>query len=174
MVEYRTDRPAETEYAPFYAGYIAETPGGDILAILRGQVDEFRATLDAVPAGGGESRYAPGKWSIKEVAGHIIDAERLFGYRAFRFARNDSTPLSGFDEDYYVDHGWFDACPLERLEEEFRLVRLSHLAMFASFPPEAWTRGGIANGNHVSVRALAYIMAGHAAHHLEVLRTRYL
>ena len=174
MAESRTERPGETEYAPFYAGYIAQVPEGDILSVLSRQTDEFLALLDAVPSGEGGRRYAPGKWSIKEVAGHIIDAERLFGYRAFRFARNDSTPLAGFDEDHYVAHGWFDAYPLERLGEEFQWLRRSHLAMFASFPPEAWMRGGIASGSHVTVRALAYMMAGHAGHHLGILRERYL
>ncbi len=169
-----SDRPAATEYAPFYAGYVAQAPDGDILAMLGEQAEEFCRLAASVPGGEEGRRYAPGKWSIIELLGHLIDGERVFGYRAFRFSRNDSTPLEGFDEDAYVANGWFGCCTAERLGEEFLALRRSHILMFSSLPPEAWQRCGVANGNQVSVRALAYIMLGHVAHHLAVLRERYL
>jgi hypothetical protein len=118
------------------------------------------------------TRHAPYTWSIKEVVGHLTDAERIFGYRALRIARHDPTLLSGFDENDYVRNATFDACPLSELATEFELVRRSHLCFFRHLKSEAWLRSGVANGNTVSVRALAYIIAGHERHHVAILRKR--
>jgi hypothetical protein len=122
----------------------------------------------------GNSRYEPGKWSIKELVGHINDAERIFGYRALRIARGDQTPLPGFEQDDFIAGANFDACTLADLTTEFELIRRSNLAMFKQLGDEAWVRRGTASDNTISVRALAYIIAGHEVHHLNILRSRYL
>ena len=119
-------------------------------------------------------RYAPGKWSLREVLGHIIDAERIFAYRALRFARNDPTELPGFEQDDLIPAAHFDQRPWADLLAEFELVRRSNLLLFAGFDREAWLRQGVASRNRISVRALAYVIAGHELHHLRVIRTKYL
>ncbi len=167
-------RPLATEYAPFYARYIDLVPEGDVLDILSRQRDDALALLAKIPGDAGDVRYAPGKWSIKEVLGHIIDSERIFAYRALRFARADTTPLAGFEQDDYVRAGNFKARSLADLTEEFGFVRQATLVMLRHFGPETWDRRGTANNAAVTVRALAYIMAGHAGHHIGILRERYL
>jgi uncharacterized damage-inducible protein DinB len=166
-------RPAPTEYAPFYARYIDLVPQGDLFAILAQQREDALAMLAKIPEAKGNVRYTPGKWSIKEVVGHIIDSERIFAYRALRFGRNDATPLPGFEQDDYVRSGNFDACSLHELAEEFGLVRQATLTMLRHFGSDAWDRRGTANKTEVSVRALAYIIAGHERHHMDILRTKY-
>jgi hypothetical protein len=170
----RVARPAEDEYSEWYAGYVARVPdGADVLALLGEQRDTTSAMLAAVPAERGKFRYAPGKWSIREVVGHLSDVERVMGYRALRIARGDATPLAGFDEDAYVPQARSDDLGLPELAAEWVAARQATIAMFGNFPAEAWTRLGSANGQGVSVRALAYIIAGHERHHVETLRTRY-
>ena len=170
----RVDRPLADEYAEFYAGYVALVPdGADLLALLGEQRDTTAAMLAAVPGERSEFRYAPGKWSVKEVVGHLSDVERIMAYRALRIARGDVTPLAGFDENAYVPPARSDDLGLHDLVAEWVAARQASIAMFGNFPAEAWTRRGSASGKEVSVRALAYIIAGHERHHVETLRARY-
>lgn len=165
--------PAPDEYAPFYAGYIASVAGADVRAVLERQIPALAAACAALPEDGALHRYAAGKWSIKEVIGHLADSERIFSYRALRTARGDATPLPGFDENAYVAAAGFDVRPLGELLEELRRVRASTLALLDGVDPRDWERRGTANGAEVSLRALAHIIAGHTAHHLRVLGERY-
>ena len=167
-------RPDVSEYTPNYTTYISEVPEGDIVDVLRQQGEEIRGMLGSLPESMGGHRYAPGKWSIREMVGHLSDAEWSFGHRAFRFSRGDGSPLPGFDENTYVAASNSDVRTLADLAEEFGHLRAATLALFTHLSPEAWNRRGIANGKEVSVRALAFVLAGHAAHHLKVLRERYL
>jgi hypothetical protein len=164
-------RPGETEYAPFFAGYMALVPEEDVLAVLEGQVGE----LLSLPVRSEKEtyRYAPGKWSVREVVGHMADAERVFGYRAFCISRGEKASLPGFDEDAYVARSSFDTRPLRSLVEELCAARRANLPLLRAAGEEAWRQTGTANGKEVSVRALAFIMAGHVRHHLKVLRERY-
>jgi hypothetical protein len=167
-------RPAPSEYAPFYASYVAGVPDGDVVSELRDSGREIVGALAAIPESRGGFRYAADKWTVREVVGHMIDAERIFSYRALRLARGDATPLPGFEENDYARTAGSDARTLADLSEELRAVRESTVRLFDSFADEAWERRGVVNGREVSVRALAYITAGHARHHLRVLRERYL
>jgi hypothetical protein len=167
-------RPGADEYAPFYAGYVAEVPEGDVLDFLRHQTDEVLASLRPLPAARWRHRYAPGKWSIAEVLGHLTDAERVFAYRALRIARGDQTPLPGFDENAYVPAGGFDARAPAGLLTEYVTVREATVALFQGLPAGAGERRGVASGAGVSARALLYMIAGHERHHLRVLQERYL
>ena len=166
-------RPDADEFAPFYASYVALVPDGDVLDAMRQSGRAIGAALAPVPESRGGFRYAAGKWTIREVVGHLIDAERIFAYRALRLARADATPLPGFEENDYVRTAGSDARTVADLTDEFRIVREGTVRMYDSFPAAAWPRCGVVNGREVSVRALAYITTGHALHHLDVLRTRY-
>ena len=166
-------RPLENEYAPAFQNYVSQAPEEDILPAMRSQVDELDVLLDRVSPEHETFRYAEGKWSIREIVGHLIDGERVFGYRALCIARGETQNLPGFDQDEYMLTAPFDGVELEDLLSEFRLVRLSNIAMMRTFDEAAWTRIGTANGNPVSVRALAYVMVGHTRHHMGVLRERY-
>jgi hypothetical protein len=165
-------RPAETDYSPQHRGYVALVPEDDVLGVLEAQRAEFAALLRGVPEEKGGVRHAPYTWSVKEVVGHVTDAERVFGYRALRFARGDATPLPGFDENDYARAAESDRRPLAGLVAEFEALRRSHQLFFGNLPDAAWERAGEANGHRVSVRGLAYIMAGHARHHTVILRRR--
>jgi hypothetical protein len=167
-------RPAPGEYDEYYGKYIARVPTGDISVILRDQLEDTRAVLRSVPPGGGDRGYGPGKWTIKEVVGHLCDTERVMSYRALRIARSDRTELAGFDENTYVPAGSFGERDLGGLVEELATVRAATIALFRGLPHEAWPRRGSANGAEVSVRALAAIIAGHELHHRNLLETRYL
>jgi hypothetical protein len=166
-------RPEAGEFDPYYARYIDRVPEGDIGSLLEGQIRATAAVLRAVPAERATYRYAEGKWSIAEVVGHMTDLERIFGYRALRIARADSTPIEGFDENAYVPRGEFDRRTLPELVDDFEAARRSTLGLIRGFPPAAWTRIGTANGKPISVRALIYIIAGHERDHLGTLRARY-
>lgn len=166
-------RPQADEAAPFYHGYIARVTDDDIGAQLQQQMYELEQLFENVTDSAALARYAEGKWSIKEVVGHLIDTERIFGYRLLRVARGDATPLAGFDENVYVPEGRFDERPLPALLAELRAVRASTIALVEGVPEESWARRGSANGSPISARALAYIIVGHAAHHLGTLRERY-
>jgi hypothetical protein len=166
-------RPEATEYALFYAGYIARVPEGSILEVLERQPAEVRRALAAVPGERETYRYAPDKWSIREVLGHIGDAERIFGYRALRIGRGDETPLPGFDEKPFVAASGADARPLADLLDEFATVRAVNLIVLRHLPEAAWGNWGTANDKPVTTRAVAYTMAGHVLHHMAVLRERY-
>jgi hypothetical protein len=167
------NKPGDNEYAPFYAGYISRVPEHDVLAVLEHQVGNLRKVASAVPVDHERYRYASGKWTIREVFSHLIDAERVFGYRAFCIARGERASLPAFDENDYVKESGANDQPLPRLVEEFAAVRAANLAALKRVSPEAWTRIGTANNHPISVRALAFIMAGHVRHHDHILRTRY-
>ena len=167
-------RPAPTEHIAYYGKYIDLVPENDAIAALESQLEDGLALLRAIPEAKGDHRYAPDKWTIKEVVGHIIDGERVFAYRALRFARKDTTPLPGFDQDEYVPAGEFGRRTLKDLVDEWELLRRANVAMFRGFEPEAWTRAGTANDSPMSVRALAYVIAGHGRHHSAILESRYL
>jgi hypothetical protein len=169
---HRPGPPDKAEYAPFYANYVALASENDVMEALGTQLEDVLALLRDLPETVANTRHAPYTWSVKQVVGHITDAERDFGHRAFRFARNDPTALPGFDENAYVASAPFDACRFPDLLTEFELVRRANLSMLRQMPQEAWLRRGVASGNPVSVRALAYILVGHARHHLNILRKR--
>jgi uncharacterized damage-inducible protein DinB len=170
----RETRPAEGEFLPYYERYISLVQTGDVLSTLDTQMTETQSLLRALPASSSTYRYAPGKWSINEVIGHLIDSERIFAARALRFARNDPTPLPGFEQDDYVRNSKFDAYPGVELASELESVRRSTVFLFKHLEEPAWMRRGVANNAEVSVRALAYIIAVHELHHREILRNRYL
>ena len=165
-------RPSPAEYAPYYGQYVELAPEDDVLAALQTQLDDLLALLRPVPEDQGNVRHPPYTWSVKEVVGHMTDTERVFGYRALRFARGDATPLPGFDENAYARAADSDRRPLADLVSEFDALRRSHLGLFGGLPEAAWLRSGEANGNAVTVRALAYIIVGHARHHTTILRRR--
>lgn len=167
------EKPGESEYASFYAGYIARVPAESVLEILDRQSGQLRELASTASPEQQEFRYAPGKWSVREVVGHLIDGERVFGYRAFRISRGDQTPLPGFDENEYVAASNYHHRDLASLAEEFALVRAGNLAVFKGLSEEDWRRIGTANGYPISVRALAFIMAGHVEHHVALLGERY-
>lgn len=167
------EKPGESEYAPFYAGYIAGIPAESVLEILDRQSTQLRDLASSASPEQQAFRYAPGKWSVREVVGHLIDCERVFGYRAFRVGRGDQTPLPGFDENEYVAVSGYHRRDIASLAEEFALVRAANLAVFRNLSEDHWRRIGTANGYPASVRALAFIMAGHVEHHVGILRERY-
>jgi len=167
------ERPTETEYATFYRGYVALVPETDIVGVLETQAAEIRRLLATVSPEKESYRYAEGKWSIRQVLGHLVDAERVFGYRAFCFSRGEPAPLPSFDENHYVDAARSDGVPLRELVEELALVRQSNLCALRRLDAREWAQVGTASGKPVSVRALAWIMAGHPRHHLQILRDRY-
>jgi hypothetical protein len=166
-------RPGPDEAVEYYHGYIGQVPEGDILAILERSGREILAQLRATGEEHSTFRYAPGKWSMREVVSHINDAERLFTFRAFWFARGFDTPLPSFDQNVAVAEANADNVPWERHVAEFESVRAATLSLFGNLPAEAWTQRGIASDSPFSVRALAYIAAGHGIHHAGVLRERY-
>lgn len=157
----------------FYKSYVDRVAHVPVLEALRFSDEALTAALKPIPEERGTFRYATGKWSIKEVLCHLQDAERIFAYRALRFARNDSTELPGFDEVRYVPESNAHARSLRQLTKELQRLRITTLDLFASFTPDMLSRTGIANHNRVSVLNLGYIIAGHALHHLSVLKDRY-
>ncbi len=170
----RATRPVETEYPSFYGNYVRKVGDGDIVRSMREQVRETTGFLRGIPESRAGHRYEPGKWSIREVVGHVCDSERVFSYRAVRIARGDTTPLPGFDEKDFVARSSLDKRSLDSLVDELEAIRGSTVALFDSLFPEEWSRRGTASGREITVRALAWVIAGHERHHMEVLRTRYL
>jgi hypothetical protein len=167
------ERPAPGEYAQFYAGYVALVPETDALAVLAAQPAELQAVAGGVSPDREQQRYAPGKWSVREVFGHLTDGERVFGYRAFCISRGDQASLPGFDEQSYIAGSSYDQVPLRELASDFAALRQSNLQVLRRLTAADWARTGTANGTPVTVRALAFVMAGHVRHHLGVLRARY-
>lgn len=167
-------RPEQDEYAPYYAGYVARVPEENVLGVLRSELDATQELLRGMTPEAAASRYAPGKWSIKEVISHVTDTERIFAYRLLRFGRGDDTPLPGFEQDSYVLNSRADERDIEDLAAEFALVRRSTLSLITALDEKTWRRNGIASGAKTSVRALAYIIAGHERHHIAVLKDKYL
>jgi hypothetical protein len=166
-------RPLESEYAPYYQSYIARITEEEILPVLRSQLDALDVLLNRVTPERETYAYAEGKWSIRELVGHLIDGERVFGYRAFCIARGERRNLPGFDENEYMLRAPYSEIDLEDLLSELRLARLSNIAMLRTLDEQAWIRVGSANDSPVSVRAIAFIMAGHVRHHMGVLKDRY-
>lgn len=167
-------RPEPSEFAPAFAAYVGKVPELDPLPVLESQPGELRARLAVVTPDRETYRYAPGKWSLRELVGHLIDSERVMAFRALAFARGEQAPLPGFDEDEYARHAGSDSRPLADLMDELDAVRRGNVLLFRSLPEEAWSRVGIANDTAITVRALAFVIAGHLRHHLEVLESRYL
>lgn len=174
MREVVAGRPEAGEYDGYYASYIDRVKGEDVVSVLEAQVEELASLLAGIEPSTAARACAPGKWTFAEVIGHLVDSERIFGTRAVRIARGDATPQPGFDQDAYVADARFGERPLEDLADELLALRRANLAMFRNLDPVRWRRTGTANGVPVSVRALAWILAGHAAHHVAVLRERYL
>jgi len=168
------DRPSAAEFAPYYATYIGAVPDGDLLTMLRDQLAETESLLREIGETRGNHRYAPDKWSVKEVVGHVADAERIFAYRALRFARGDKTALPGFEQNDYVAGANSDARHLAEIAAELRSVRAASITLFSGFSDEAMVRMGQASNVAVSVRALGWIIAGHELHRQRILKERYL
>ncbi len=166
--------PGSNEYREFYAGYVARVPPGDIVERLRTQLDGTVELVTGLPPAGADYAYAPGKWSVKQVVGHLADAERIMSMRALCFARGEAAPLPPFDEDPYVAAAGFEHRTLESLVHELRTVRAASITLFDGLPLEAWPRWGTASGHPITVRALAWIIAGHELHHRAILEERYL
>ena len=166
-------RPGSDEYAEFYGGYVAAVKE-PLLESLETEADRWRALLAGVPPGGEGYRYAPGKWSVREVVGHVIDAERTFTVRAMAFARGDRSHFPSFDENAYAASSGADRRPLADLAEELVAVRRATVLLLRSFDEAAWDRRGVASGCEFTVRSLAWIIAGHSRHHRRVLAERYL
>ncbi len=167
-------RPSPDEYAPYYGRYIDLLPEGDLFDLLERQRDEMLALMNGLSEEEAGRRYAPGKWSLKEVFGHVIDTERIFAYRALCIGRGERRALPGYDQDAYVAGAHFDARPIEDFAEEYRAVRRATILLFRNLSEEELNRRGIANGVELSVRAAAYIIAGHERHHVRIIRERYL
>lgn len=165
-------RPAPDEFAPYYGRYI-DLVKDDILGALRENGEETRRLLASLPDTKADFRYAPEKWSVKEVVGHMTDAERIFTYRALRFARADETPLPGFDENSFVEESRFSQRSLSNLLDEFGTVRAASIAFFENLDEAAWNQAGVANDVRMSVRAIAFAIAGHELHHRKILVERY-
>ena len=166
-------QPQADEYAPYYGKYISLVQQDDILSALEQQRRDTVLLLSCRTEQEGNFSYAPGKWTAKEVIGHICDSERIFAYRALRFARADQTPLAGFEQDDYVRNGFFARASMSDVTEDFIAVRRATVSLLRSLDEPAWLRRGVANSSEVSVRALAYIIAGHELHHRRILEEKY-
>lgn len=166
-------RPAPSEYFTTFERYISLVPEDDVLPVMTAQAHDLRAGLDRVTEDQAGFRYAAGKWTPREVVGHVIDTERIFGYRALCLARGETQSLPGFEQDDFAAAAGHDGVPFGELAEEFTHLRASHLRLFAHLDDRAWTRIGTVNGNPATARAMAYAIVGHARHHVNVLRDRY-
>ena len=167
-------RPSTSEAAPYYFNYINRVTGDDIVSVLQLQMDEMVAFLRGISEEKSLYRYAPEKWSIRQMWGHVNDAERLFLFRGLWFARGHESALPSFEQEIAVTAARSDDVPWSRHVEEFREVRLATISFFRNLPEEAWGRSGVASGNSITVRACAFVVAGHVAHHMAVLREKYL
>jgi uncharacterized damage-inducible protein DinB len=174
MSDHTRIRPTPDEYAPFFSGYVSQVPDGDVIDALEQGRKDTKKLLGNLSEAQAAHCYAPGKWSVKGVVGHIADAERVFTYRALWFARGGKDPLPGWDENAWAQESHFDAQTLKDLLRNYDAVRDATLALVRAFPEEVWTRSGTANNKPVSVRGLIWVTAGHERHHLKILRERYL
>lgn len=174
MTEIRAGRPGPDEYDPAFAGYVAHLDETELVVeVLKDQVEGVSRRFGDLEESRGDYRYAPGKWSLKELIGHLSDTERVFAYRALRVGRRDSTPLLGFDDQSYVPEMRAEDRTLAGVVEEWVAIRHATLALFRGFPEPAWALRGSASGHPISVRALAFVIAGHTRHHLQVVDARY-
>jgi hypothetical protein len=167
-------RPIEGEFPAYYDGYIKLVPTGELLPILKESLTETITLFESISDSDATFRYAPTKWSIKEVLGHMTDTERVMSYRLLRIGRGDDTPLSGFDENLYVKGSSFHELPLKSILDDYIATRNATITLVNNIPEEAWSRKGIANDCEITARAIAYIIAGHECHHREIVRERYL
>lgn len=167
-------RPEPSEHATFYAGYVAKVPPGDVRAFLRAQREDLTGLLSGLPRERWDHRYAPGKWTLREVVGHILDGEWVFASRTMHFARGNPGPLPSMDQDAFLAHGNYGARPLSSLVRELADLRSAGLAQYDAFDAGAFERRGVASGHEITVRALLYVIGGHVQHHMDVLRERYL
>ncbi len=167
-------RPRPSEYDEYYGLYVGQVPEGEILELLERGLADNRALLGDLPVEWETYRYEPGKWSVREVIAHVLDAERVFGYRAVSIARGDPASLPGMDQDVWAAGANAANRPLASLLEELEHLRRSHILMFAGFDGEMWGRRGVASGFEFTVRSFPYILAGHEIHHRRVLEERYL
>lgn len=166
-------RPPATEYLDYFERYISLVPGEKVVPVLTSQIATVRGRLAGLSDTQASFRYAPDKWSVRESLGHLIDTERVFGYRALWFARGNTEPLPGMDQDPFAASAHHDACNIDELVDEFCSLRESHVQMFNHLPKEAWTRIGKASGHPLSTRAAAFIMAGHVEYHLKLFAEKY-
>lgn len=167
-------KPERGECADYYFRYIDKVPDGDVLDILERQLTEMSEFLDSISEEQGNFRYAEGKWSVKEVVGHINDTERVFAYRALWFARNNQDPIPGMDQDHFAEFGDFGNRTLLNLVEEFRTIRQATLTLLRGISAEVAHRRGVASGVEFTVQSIPWIIAGHATHHKKVLSEKYL
>jgi hypothetical protein len=167
-------RPDLSSTPPFFHNYIQQVTGDDLMGAFKKETAALTAFIESIPAAKVDYRYAPGKWTIRELLQHIIDAERIFAYRALRFARKDKTPLQGFDENSYAEFSKADKRDWKELVDEFKTVRKSSEYLFGSFDEEQLQATGTSGGNSIAVLALGYIVIGHALHHKKVIEERYL
>jgi len=168
------NRPDKAEYDPYYERYISLVENDDIIDTLAAQPTTLQDLITSMPEEKGSFAYAEGKWSIKELLGHLIDGERMFAYRLFRISRGDETPIEGFEQDGYIENAHSNGRSFSDLLEEFSLLRRANMILFNNLTDDDWARVGTANNVQISVRALAYVMAGHIEHHLSILKERYL
>jgi DinB superfamily len=165
-------RPDPSEYPAYHEAYVALVPGSDVIGALTKQVDDMSRFLDSVKDP--NFAYAPGKWTIRQILSHLVDAERVFAYRALCLARNDKTPLPAFEQDDYVTYGPSPSLPMSDLRDEYQSVRRASITLFRNLPEEAWSRRGTVNQYAASAAGLAFCIAGHELHHLKILREKYL
>lgn len=168
------EKPAADEYNPYYQGYISQVTEPDLLGVLGGQPAEVAAVFGAFDESKGTFSYADGKWTIKELLSHIIDGERHFAYRVHRISRGDATPIEGFEQDGYIENSHAHERTFDDMTAEFAELRHANLRLLKTLADSDWTRLGTASGSPVSVRALAFIMAGHVRHHMNIVRERYV
>ncbi|TWE04956.1 DinB family protein [Neobacillus bataviensis] len=167
-------RPEASEFPEYYLPYVNLVPDGNLLEILKENLEKTASLAEGLSEEAGQSRYAPGKWSIKEVLGHMTDTERIMSYRLLRVGRGDRTPLAGFNENDYIAASNFDRLSIKQIIEDFTAVRKATITLINNMPEEAWERIGVANNSDTTTRALAYIITGHALHHLKIINERYL
>lgn len=167
-------RPSEGEYSPYYEGYINQITKDDFLSVLKKSEKDTVSFLERIPAGKWNYQYAPEKWTIKEVVIHLLDTERIFAYRALRVARNDKTPMPGFDENDYAPNSFANSRSSESIIEEYKAVRSATIHLFQHFNSEQLDRWGVGSGHPISVLATGFIIAGHEVHHKKILKERYL
>ncbi|WP_312471944.1 DinB family protein [Neobacillus sp.] len=167
-------RPQTSEYPEYYVPYVNLVPEGDLLSVLNENLAETVALFEGISVGDGNFRYAPGKWSIKEVLGHMADTERIMSYRLLRIGRGDQTPLAGFNENDYIAEAGLNNLSIKNILDDFASVRNATITLIQNMSEKAWAKVGFANNTEVTPRAIAYIIAGHAIHHLNILNERYL
>ncbi|MFD2999190.1 DinB family protein [Pontibacter toksunensis] len=168
------NRPTTDEYPDYYQNYMKLLPEGDLLFMLEKQASDLRYMLKDISNEQAEEAYAEGKWSIKELLQHLIDSDRIFGYRALCFSRGEEASLPGWDEAKYIHNSFANIRSLESLLDEYELTRRSNMAMFHSFTHEMINNYGVANGRKMKLRGLLHVIAAHELHHLNILKTRYL